>query len=53
MKRSPNFHGGEARQSRDASFALSKTDQAAVIEFLKTLQAVPEGSARVIAEATR
>jgi hypothetical protein len=38
------YHGGEARQSRDAFLARSANDQAAVIEFLKSLQIVPPGS---------
>lgn len=36
-------HGGEGRSSRDAFAALSKDEQAAVIEFLKSLQILPEG----------
>lgn len=34
------YHGGEARAVRDAYFALPATDQAAVIEFLMSLQVV-------------
>jgi cytochrome c peroxidase len=45
-----HFHGGEARAVRDAYFAMSAGDQAAVIEFLKTLQILPDGSPRVIVE---
>jgi cytochrome c peroxidase len=45
-----NFHGGEARATRDAFFSLSTGDQAAVIEFLKTLQILPDGSAPVVVE---
>ncbi len=41
------FHGGEARVSRDAFFALTEEEQDKVIEFLKTLQVVPDGSALV------
>ncbi len=40
----------EARASRDAFFALSQADQDAVIEFLKTLQVLPDNSPRVITE---
>jgi hypothetical protein len=47
------FHGGEARLSRDAFFRLPKADQAAIIEFLKTLQVLPDGSARVVTEKAR
>lgn len=35
-------HGGEAQDSRDAFAALTHDDQAAVVEFLKTLQVIPE-----------
>jgi hypothetical protein len=45
------FHGGEARASRDAFFALPQADQDAVIEFLKTLQVLPDGSKSVVLEA--
>ena len=34
------FHGGDARQSRDALLARSQPDRDAVIEFLKSLQIV-------------
>ncbi len=37
-------HGGEAQEARDSFAALSQDDQAAVIEFLKTLQILPEGA---------
>jgi len=37
-------HGGDARSARDAFFALSEDQQDRVIEFLKCLQIVPEGS---------
>jgi cytochrome c peroxidase len=39
-----HFHGGEARASRDAFFAQSDADRAAVIEFLRTLQVLPAGA---------
>jgi hypothetical protein len=35
-------HGGEAQGQRDTFDALPDNDQAAIIEFLKTLQSVPE-----------
>ena len=35
-----NEHGGEARNVRDAFFALPESDQANIIEFLKSLQIV-------------
>jgi Di-haem oxidoreductase, putative peroxidase len=44
------FHGGEARASRDAFFALPQANQDAVIEFLKTLQILPDGSKAVVVE---
>ena len=45
-----HYHAGEARAVRDAFFALPADDQAAVIEFLKTLQILPDGSHRVVVE---
>jgi len=50
MTEAIHFHGGEARAVRDAYFALPDEDRAAVIEFLKTLQILPEGSPRVVIE---
>ena len=35
-------HGGEAQPSRDAFASLPPNDQTAVVEFLKTLQIMPE-----------
>lgn len=35
-------HGGEARQSRDAFARLSAAEQAGIIEFLKSMQVLPE-----------
>jgi cytochrome c peroxidase len=43
-----HFHGGEARSSRDAFFTLPEADQDAVLEFLLTLQILPDGSPRVV-----
>jgi cytochrome c peroxidase len=40
-------HGGEGRESRDAFLALPDEQQDKIIEFLKTLQIVPDGSERV------
>ena len=59
-------HGGEAQTSRDTFASLPPDDQAAVVEFLKTLQVIPEsgdnspqsrqlsifGSATIIAAGT-
>jgi CxxC motif-containing protein (DUF1111 family) len=50
MTEAISFHGGEGRASRDAFFAMPKADQAAVIEFLKTLQVVPDGTPLVSEE---
>ncbi|MBL8840544.1 MAG: hypothetical protein JNL90_03325 [Planctomycetes bacterium] len=36
------MHGGEAQPARDAYAALSATDAACLIDFLKTLQVMPE-----------
>jgi len=36
------FHGGEGRASRDAFASRSVKDQKALVEFLKTLQIVPQ-----------
>ena len=44
-------HGGEGQASRDGFEALSLNDQAAVIEFLKTLQILPEESADLMVSA--
>jgi cytochrome c peroxidase len=45
-----HYHAGEARAVRDAFFALRAEDQAAVIEFLKTLRILPDGSPLVVVE---
>ena len=42
-------HGGEARAARDGFARLPKPDQAAIVEFLKSMQILPEGSASVFA----
>ena len=41
-------HGGDAQASRDAFAALTEKDRAAVVEFLKSLQVLPEGSNRLV-----
>jgi len=43
-------HGGEGRASRDAFAALPKTDRDAVVEFLKSLQVLPEGVPSLVAQ---
>ncbi len=40
------FHGGDACAERDAFFSLSQASQDAIIEFLKTLQVLPEQRTR-------
>lgn len=42
------FHGGEARSSRDAFMALDQAGRDAVVEFLKTLQVVPDGRSGLV-----
>ena len=37
------YHGGEARETREAFVALDIEEQAAVVAFLKTLQILPAG----------
>ena len=43
-------HGGEGRASRDAFEASPPADRAALVKFLKSLQAVPERNPRVIVQ---
>jgi len=43
-----NFHGGEARTSRDAFFTLPQADQDKVIGLVKSLQIAPDGSDLVL-----
>lgn len=44
------FHGGEARSTRDAFFALSQHEQDEVVEFLKSLQMLPPDTASLIVD---
>lgn len=44
------YHGGEARTSRDAFFNLPDSQQAEVIEFLKSLQILPEGTEHLVVD---
>ena len=37
-----DYHGGEARESRDAYMNLTNAEQKAVVKFLKTLQVIPQ-----------
>jgi hypothetical protein len=43
-------HGGEARRSRDAFTSLSLQERAAIIEFLQSMQVLPDGAPRVVTE---
>jgi len=43
-------HGGEAQAQRDAYLALGTTDQHCVVDFLKTLQVLPENSPLEVVE---
>jgi CxxC motif-containing protein (DUF1111 family) len=42
------MHGGDARASRDAFVELPDRTRADIVMFLKTLQALPIGSERVV-----
>lgn len=44
------YHGGDARASRDAYFAMSDQEQAEIIEFLKSLQILPEGTDSLVVD---
>ena len=51
MRGSILAHGGEGLPARNAFMALPAADQDAIIEFLKTLQVLPPGTAdRVVDE---
>ena len=41
-------HGGDSQASRDQYAALTKEDQASIVEFLHTLQIMPEGSTKLV-----
>ncbi len=43
-------HGGEARASRDAFAALSKEKRGDVVEFLKSLQILPDGTPTLVVQ---
>lgn len=42
------MHDGEGKVSRDAYAALATLDRAAVVEFLRTLQVLPEGTTDLV-----
>ncbi|MCB1044121.1 MAG: hypothetical protein KDC35_14350 [Acidobacteria bacterium] len=45
-----HFHGGEARASRDAFFALDQNGRDEIVEFLKSLQILPEGTPDLVVD---
>lgn len=45
-------HGGEARQSRDAFAGLSAPEKAGIIEFLKSMQVLPEPNVSFVQTST-
>ncbi|MCU1348776.1 MAG: hypothetical protein JWO56_1806, partial [Acidobacteria bacterium] len=47
-----HFHGGEARRARDAFFAMPRADRDEVVEFLKSLQILPEGTPGLVVDET-
>lgn len=44
------YHGGEARDSRDAFFSMEQSKQDEVIEFLKSLQVLPPGTKDLVVD---
>jgi CxxC motif-containing protein (DUF1111 family) len=42
------MHGGEAQAARDAYVGLSEMDRDCIVDFLKSLEVLPAGSARVV-----
>jgi hypothetical protein len=44
-------HGGAATASRDAFTALPKNEQADIVEFLKSLQVVPQGTKALVVDS--
>jgi Di-haem oxidoreductase, putative peroxidase len=44
-------HGGEATASRDAFNALPQSQQADIVEFLKSLQVVPQGTMALVVDS--
>ncbi len=45
-----HYHGGDARASRDAFFALPQNDQNEIVEFLKSLQMLPAGTEHLVVD---
>ena len=50
MTEAIHFHGGDARASRDAFFALPQNKQDEVLEFLKSLQILPPGTEHLVVD---
>lgn len=50
MREAIEAHAGEAKTTRDAFAALSDYDRSSVIEFLKTLQILPTGTASLFVD---
>lgn len=48
LRRAIEAHAGEARSSADAFRALGEYEQGSLIEFLKTLQVLPEGTTALV-----
>lgn len=44
------YHGGDARDSRDAFFSMEQRKQDEVIEFLKSLQVLPPGTTELVVD---
>ena len=50
LREAINAHAGEAHEQSDRFRALSVYDQGSIIEFLKTLQILPEGSKALVVD---
>jgi len=50
MRQAIQAHGGEAENERQAFGVLSAYEQAAIIEFLKTLQVLPPGTRHLVVD---
>ena len=45
-----HYHGGAARESRDAYFSLPQNQQDEIVEFLKSLQILPAGTPYLVVD---
>jgi cytochrome c peroxidase len=50
MRQAIEAHAGEAQASTDAWWALSAYERDSIIEFLKTLQVLPEGTTALVVD---